>query len=124
MDKSRRYKIARAFALIQLRYARGNTVFNFVSDIFKFGAYAGMYKLAWDIPDWLTKVMAMGIITGFIIYGIIDEKWFGAWQMANDYTYRDLNPFFKELDEKINRIEKKINGKGKEDSYKIDIRKG
>jgi hypothetical protein len=101
-----RHKIAENLAKFYLRYGRGAGLTNFVKEMLKnvvfLGAFGYLLKDWFGIEVTKTILISSAVIYSFLCYliGWIDEK-LGFWRIENSYASKQLNPFFEELDRKI-----------------------
>lgn len=103
--------LIRNTAKFYLRYNRGSNLTNFIITALKNIVYLG--GMGYLLNEWfgitLDKSLILGLtiayIIGCYIIGLLDEK-FGFWKVENHYSFNELNPFFSELMEKVDKIEK------------------
>ena len=98
-----------ALAKFNTRMNRGKGHLSFLIDSFKLFVFYGGFVLIME--NWLgvRLPMAMGIfaVLGYYlacyVVGLVDQR-YGFWLKEAEYTSQTLNPFFKKLDEKVDKL--------------------
>lgn len=107
--------LKKAVAKFYLRYQRGNNLANFLRDMFIIIAggiiifeYINKNYNFYITPIWIWLLLsAVGVIIILYFIGCLDEK-YGFWKVEARYSTEIINPYFKEMMDKIDRIEKKL----------------
>ena len=121
MNKERK---AQVLAKFYLRYGRGNGLINPLLDVFQFGTLGILLidkmnevlflrYFNFSIPIYIVAICIPVFILTLYFLGLYDEK-LGFWKFQNSYNAKELTPFWDEMSQKLERIDKKINGKQKE----------
>lgn len=103
----------KTIARIYLRYNRGYGLVSVATIVLREVVYLGiLMDLSWrylhlKFPPQAIVILVLGAMVFYYILGLLDEK-IGFWKTQNDISNRDLTPFFKELEKKIDEINKKI----------------
>jgi len=107
--------VANVLAKFYLRYNRGSGLISFFTSMIHDLVYYGiLMDLAYrylhiTIPAWIIVPLVLGAIIVYYFLGLVDEK-VGFWKIQNDYSYKELTPFFeerfKEINDKIDNIKK------------------
>ena len=105
--------IAESIAKFRLRYSRGDGLLGFSKDILKNIVYLG--GMGFLLNEWfgvtfskeLTIFLALGYLLSCYFIGLIDER-IGFWKYENTYSTKELNPFWKEIEEKVDNLADKI----------------
>lgn len=106
-------KLISVIAKTRLRYDRGYAFFSEFVKIFEIGTLLVLLidkineRAGLAIPYYLIPA---GIIIApvlFYLFGFYDEKKFGFWKYENQYNSNELNPFLRELSEKVDRLVEK-----------------
>jgi len=108
-------KLAEKIAKFYLRYNRGSGLISFFPSMLKDVAFYGILLdlahryLGITIPyvGWIIGFLVFFAIVVYYVMGLLDEK-VGFWKIQNDYANRELTPFFKNLEEKIEKIHQKL----------------
>lgn len=111
----RKKEFAIKLAKFFLRYNRGSSLISLVTSAVKDVVYYGIlldlaYRyLHWTFPEYTIPVLVISAVFVYYLMGYIDEK-AGFWKIQNDYSIKELTPFFedkfKEINEKIDKINK------------------
>jgi len=105
----KRHNLAENLAKFYLREGRGASLVGFLVDAFKMVVYVGgaviivQNKFGIVIPSWVIPAAGIAYIVGCFILGWIDEK-LGFWKFQNNYSSKELTPFFEHMDAKIDKI--------------------
>lgn len=100
-------------AMFYIRYQRGNGLINIFKDLMTIIGVGGLL-IGWKL-DWPLEVFVLlGLVWIFLCYttGYLDEK-YGFWKHQEAYYSGEINTFIKEMGQKIDRLDKKINGRTK-----------
>ena len=94
-------------AIFRIRYQRGNSHINFITDMIQLTAYftifvMGAEKLGIEIPGWLI-LFVPGLPIIFYILGWWDEMK-GMMKFEARYSTTTINPFFKQLEKDVMEI--------------------
>lgn len=111
--KINKTKIAECLAKFYLRNERGNSLIHFFTAIahdfimVALGMDLVYRYLHFYIPYWLIIIVVLSIPIIQYLIGYIDER-IGFWKFQNRYRTKELNPFLKEMGERMRRIEEKL----------------
>src|SRR3989344_4940943 len=103
-------KLAKA----NVRYGRGKGHLSFIIETFKLFVFYGGFVLIienWlhiSIPQWFGIPLVIGYFISCYLVGWLDQV-VGFWKTEAAYSAEELNPFFKEMSEKLDRIETQVN---------------
>jgi len=120
-DKAR---CARAYSLFQLRQDRGASftgeTYNFVKDTAIFTPFINTLNqvvfiphLGFELPIWSSVLFAFMFFIGTYILGYYDQKVLGFWQIQNEISTKEINPYFIKLEKEMAELKemlKKKNG--------------
>lgn len=98
-------------AKFYVRYGRGESLLNIVIELIKVTVYFG--ALQYIMKDWFGIILGKNFaIAAVLVYtllcyiaGYLDEK-YGIWKLQNDYSAKELTPFFAEIERKIDLLQK------------------
>jgi hypothetical protein len=106
-------QIISVIAKTRLRYDRGYAFFSEFVKIFEIGTLMVLLidkvneKTGLGISYYFLVAGIIIIPTLFYLFGLFDEKKFGFWKYENQYNSNELNPFLKELNDKVDRLLRK-----------------
>ena len=98
--------------LIKLKVYMGRTgsyigLINTAMILFLFLSNLEKYGIDVDIKDWMIPIFIFGVI-GMLTFGFLEYKFFYGQEQK---TTQSRSPYFKEIMERLDRIEKKIGKK-------------
>ena len=93
------------FMKVQQGYALGGFVLNILEKIVVFGGLIVGLKYFADInvPPKMIPLFGIALFIGFYLLGDFDWK-SGFWQKRSSLQSKELNPFFEEMDKKLNKL--------------------
>jgi len=103
-------RIKNLYVLFQLRQGRGSSytgeIYAIIRDsaIFTPMIYLINTHFGWSIPLWSSFVFFVVYFIGTYKLGEYDEKKLKIWQKQEEYQTKNINPYFKRLEEKIDKI--------------------
>lgn len=106
-------RIAESLAKFYLRYGRGNELTSFLLNTMKLTVYlGGLWYLikAWfdiDFSKWFAIIFSVIYVIVCYFIGYLDEFW-GFWKVQVNYSSKQLNPFFEEMNKDIKEIKDKL----------------
>jgi len=89
------------------RFERGMGWFNWIARL----AYIPIGLKIFSFPDSIIMFATAGAMVVFLVVGYVDYKC-GIWLEENRYMTTNLNPYFRELEERLKRIENNMLKKG------------
>lgn len=81
----------------KLRLDRGSSWISFGKNILLLALVLKVF----DVPFWLIVMSGPFIVLALYLVGLVDEK-HGIWKKEAEYATREINPYFKKLEKKIN----------------------
>ena len=105
--------IAEFLAKVILRHSRGSSLVGIFVLMGKEAVYWGLALdlvhryFGVDVFFWLVPILAASSAVIYYILGYVDE-FYGFWKFQTRYQSRELNPFFEEMDKKIDSIKKRL----------------
>lgn len=95
----------RLIAIIKLRLNRGESWINWTKNIIiaVLGVYVlkdFLFSFGLAISNLWYIILPTVYLVGSYILGYLDEK-YGVWKLESEYATKELNPFFSEIDNKI-----------------------
>lgn len=93
-------KLVNYFVKYRLRVGRGKGYFSEANDIILVAVALKVY----GVPLWLLPIIVIKALAVCYFVGYIDERYVKLWQREHVYQSKDVNPFFKQMDNKINEV--------------------
>jgi len=87
---------------VRLKIERGQAWFNQLKTPFIIGASSGYILNLFGLADsiWITAAIVFGVLFGSWLIGHVDFK-VGMWKRENEIRTRDYNPYFEDLEHKV-----------------------
>ena len=104
-----KHELAEFLAKFYLRIGRGAGLSNFIIDGVKMCIYVGggiiilQSRFGIILTNWFIPVSGILYTIGCYMLGWIDER-VGFWKKQNDYSSKQLTPFFEKMGDKIDFI--------------------